>query len=330
MYLLTGATRCFDFIDDEGVKISLNCEDGDLVAMDGDLSVSAPCDVGALAVGPNQLRGISAVSYIIRFEWSAPHTCSSGTDVTCLSPYPSRVPNFLEYGVLGVDVEAKQSSIPNSGFGLFLLRDYPNGGIVTEYDGPLRFNLKVTGKRVPITLSESSHYRSVPDSDFVIVGISRDRGLFNGRGGASLANHKPKSEANCRFEAIWTKAAERPRFCEDDGCYHNVPRIVLTLVKPGFEGEELFVDYGDETAIRFLNDYAASPPPSAKMSLPFSEQHFYSDRMSEPPPSLDDGSVAPLDVVMLDAVAMTVLDQSNNRMSPMQVLLFKNYENGYF
>ena len=132
VYLLSGAARSFNFIDDEGVAISLECEAGDVVSMDGDLSSSSPCDVSALPIGPNQLRGIFAVSYIVRFEWSAPHTCQSGTDLTSLIPYPRHVPNFVEYGVLGVDVEARQSTIAESGLGLFLLRDYPDGGIVTN------------------------------------------------------------------------------------------------------------------------------------------------------------------------------------------------------
>ena len=202
VYLLSGAARSFNFIDEKGVAISLECENGDLVSMDGDLSSSSPCDVSGVPVGPNQLRGIAAVSYIVRFEWSAPHTCNSGTDLTSLIPYPKHVPDFVEYGVLGVDVEARQSSILESGLGLFLMRDYPDGGIVTEYDGPLRYQSKIPGKRDKSTLSELSHWRSVPNTDFVIEGISEKRGLLKGRGGASLANHKAGNLANCKYEII--------------------------------------------------------------------------------------------------------------------------------
>jgi hypothetical protein len=312
VYLLLGATRPFDFIDDEGVTISLNCENGDLMSMHGDLSSSSPCDVRSLPVGPNELRGISAISYILRFEWSSSHTCSSaGTDLTSLSAFPKSVPDFVEYGVIGVDVEVKQSTISDAGLGLFLLHDYPMGGIVTEYEGPLHYLAKVTGKRDESTLHECSHYRSVPDTDFVIVGISQGRGLLSGRGGASFANHKRASEANCKFETIWTKSAGRPRFCEDDGCYHTVPRIVLTLLKPGVSGQELFVDYGVQTAIRFLKQSSSSPPVSTNTAAHFTERHFYSDAMDVEVPSLPDGSLEPLNVVRLGEHSMTVCDERN-------------------
>ena len=38
VHLLSGAARSFSFVDEQGVVISLQCEDGDLVSMDGDLS----------------------------------------------------------------------------------------------------------------------------------------------------------------------------------------------------------------------------------------------------------------------------------------------------
>ena len=335
VYLLSGAARSFNFIDDEGVAISLECEAGDVVSMDGDLSSSSPCDVSALPIGPNQLRGISAVSYIVRFEWSAPHTCQSGTDLTSLIPYPRHVPNFVEYGVLGVDVEARQSTIAESGLGLFLLRDYPDGGIVTEYDGPLRYQSKVTGKRDKSTILGSSHWRSVPNTDFVIEGISATRGLLTGRGGASLANHKPGNRANCKFEIIWTKSVLRPRFCEDDGCYHTVPRVVLTLLRPGATGDELFVDYGDETAKRFLHNQSASPCPEKIKQ--FHEQHFYADPRNEEVPAseIPGESVSALTVVTLgsdsmivehinDALSRTVR-QTNNTTFPIYMTLIRCY-----
>jgi hypothetical protein len=210
----------------------------------------------------------------------------------------------VEYGVLGVDVEARQSSIPDSGLGLFLLRDYPDGGIVTEYDGPLRYQSKITGKRDKTTLSKSSHWRSVPNTYFVIEGISEKRGLLIGRGGASLANHKPARQANCKFEVIWTNSVLRPRFCEDDGCYHTVPRVVLRLLRPGVTGDELFVDYGIETAKRLLPNTSSSAPQRINH---FNEQHFYGDpRDEEVPTDVPRHSVEALSVVTLSIDAMIV------------------------
>ena len=309
IYFVSGARRSFIFTDDKGVVVSLSCEDGDLVCMEGNLSASSPCDVGALAIESSDIRGIAAVTFILRFEWSAAHTCPCGTDLTHLKGLPTCVPSFVEYGRIGVDVEAKQSTIVESGLGLFLLRDYPEGGVVTEYDGPLRFHSKVTGKRETSSFLESSHWRSVPGTDFVIVGISETRGLFHGQGGASLANHKRGSEANCKFEIIWTESMLRPRFCEDDGCYHTVPRIVLTLLRPGFKGEELFVDYGDVTANRFLK-HTVSLPVSPKRIAPFHEKHFFSNPTDAALGIIGEESMTPLDVVTLSPDAMVVINSA--------------------
>ena len=309
VYLVCGAERSFDFTDENGVVISLHCAHGDLVSMDGDLSSLTPCEVRSLPIGPNAPRGFMAITFIVRFEWSISHVCASGTDITRLASFPKVVPSYHEYGLLGVDVEAKESSISDAGFGLFLLRDFPNGGVVTEYEGPLRYHSKIIGKRDVKDNSESSHWRSVPGTDFVIVGISEKRGLCVGRGGASFANHKAASEANCKFDIIWTKSLVRPRFCEDDGCYYTVPRIVLTLLRPAVKGEEMFVDYGEETAKRFMNNSA--PCPLSPKS-PFEELHFFSDPIVEFNQRTEDESIRELEVVMLSADMMHVDEPEPN------------------
>ena len=69
-----------------------------------------------------------------------------------------------------------------------------------------------------------------------------------------------------------------PRFCEDDGCHYVVPRIVLYLLRPAEKGDELFVDYGEDTAKRFL---LASPEHQGPMKLgssPFEERFVYARR----------------------------------------------------
>ena len=176
-----------------------------------------------------------------------------------LAPFPERIPAWVHYGVLGLDVEAKTSGVDGAGLGLFLLKDYPNGGPVTEYDGSLRSLAKIIGKRDEAFLDmRTSHCRSLPGCDFVIEGISEHKGLFNGRGGASLANHKPGSEANCKFDIVWTEREKVPRYCEDDGCFHLVPRIILTLLRPASKGVELFVDYGEQTAKKFMEAHCES------------------------------------------------------------------------
>ena len=249
-----GATRSVNVnVATNATTTTIQCESGDMLAFEGDCGSAIRCEVSSLPIDlRNRPSGIAAITYVIRLEWSKEHACSGGVTFTPQTPCPLRFPAWTAYGALGVDVEARESGLPNTGLGLFLLRDYPRGGIVTEYDGALRHVRKVSGKRKLAEMTLSSHWRSLPGCDLVIEGISEFRGLFNGRGGASLANHKTGREANSKFEIIWTERDRIPRFCEDDGCHYVVPRIVLTLLKPAFKGDELFVDYGEDTAKRFL------------------------------------------------------------------------------
>ena len=74
--------------------------------------------------------------------------------------------------------------------------------------------LKVVGKvnQERFGSKEWSHWRSVPEVDFVIRGIKRGSGAFGGRGGGSLANHFPEKQ-NCVFRN-GTKTLSM--FCEDN------------------------------------------------------------------------------------------------------------------
>ena len=261
LYCIVGATRSLEFDDGKGTTVSLSCESGDLLAVEGALAATIAFNVGTLPMDlHNPPTGIKAVTFVVRLQWSHDHVCSGARDdsdssFANLSPFPVCIPAWTQFGVLGAEVEARTSAIDGAGFGLFLLKDYERGGPVTEYDGSLRSHAKIVGKRDPIILGQrSSHWRSLPGCDFVIEGISQHQGMFNGRGGASLANHKAGNHANCKFEIVWKERELIPRFCEDDGCFHIVPRIVLTLLGPAKQGDELFVDYGIDTAKRFMED----------------------------------------------------------------------------
>ena len=261
VYFVLGCTRSLGFIDEKETAVSIECESGDLIAVEGELASCMPFNVSTLPVDlPNHLRGVFSISYVLRFQWSHEHTCrSEGSKDTFenLQPFPIRIPSWNQYGVVGSVVEARKSGIDGAGLGLFLLKDFPGGGPVTEYDGSLRSNAKVVGKRDERTFhQQTSHWRTLPGCDFVIQGISQHEGLFDGRGGASLANHKKGNEANCKFDIIWTEREKVPRFCEDDGCFHLVPRIVLTLLAPAKKGTELFVDYGIDTAKKFMDGHS--------------------------------------------------------------------------
>jgi hypothetical protein len=250
-----------------------------MLAFEGDCGSNTTCEVCALAVDlNNRPSGIAAVTFVLRLEWSQEHTCiSGGASFKPQAPCPQRIPAWTAFGVIGIEVEARTSGIPDSGMGLFLLQDFTRAGPVTEYDGALRHVRKVSGKS-SVDFKLSSHYRTLPGCDLVIEGISEKRGLFNGRGGASLANHKTGRAANCKFRILWAERDRIPRFCEDDGCHYVVPRIVLYLLQPAVKGDELFVDYGEDTAKHFL---LASPQHQGPMKLgssPLDERFVFARR----------------------------------------------------
>ena len=146
------------------------------------------------------------------------------------------------FASLGNGIEYRLSSIPDSGDGLFVTRNFKKGEAINWYDGDLKHVLKIIGKvNLKVNASkEWSHWRSVPELDFDIRGIKRGYGAFCGRGGGSLINHFPEKQ-NCAFRN-GTKTLSM--FCEDDFQWWPVrPTLVFAIVDV-FEGDELFVDYG--------------------------------------------------------------------------------------
>jgi hypothetical protein len=141
---------------------------------------------------------------------------------------------------IGNGLEFRQSGIPDSGDGLFATRVFSKGVAVTWYDGDLLFVLKVLGKKNPKIMGEWSHWRSVPEHDFVVRGIRRDFGAFKGRGGASMANHDP-SRQNCTLKNS-TKCISM--FCGDDFQWWQVRVMLLVAMQDILVGDELFTDYG--------------------------------------------------------------------------------------
>ena len=87
-----------------------------------------------------------------------------------------------------------------------------------------------------------------------------------------------------------------PRFCEDDGCFHVLPRIVLTLLGPARQGDELFVDYGIDTARRFLEMSASRKRLHSKVGESQIEERQFFDQSYRQDVVTILEAVAPLDV----------------------------------
>ena len=125
---------------------------------------------------------------------------------------------------------------------MFTLRTFRKGEVVTFYDGILLHVLKVTGKFINSCggIANWSHWRSVPERDLIIKGVSRNSGACNGRGGASIANHWPEKK-NCSFK---NASFYIPMFCEDNFDWTRVRPTLLIATRKLEVGEEIFVDYG--------------------------------------------------------------------------------------
>ena len=143
---------------------------------------------------------------------------------------------------LGVGVEFRPSSIVGGGDGLFALRVFRKGEVVTFYDGTLLHVLKVSGKydTALCSVANWSHWRSVPERDLVIKGISRHDGACNGRGGASIANHYPEKQNGAFKYARFSI----PMFSEQDFEWTMVRPTLLIARRKVEMGEKFFVDYG--------------------------------------------------------------------------------------
>jgi len=145
--------------------------------------------------------------------------------------------------VLGDGIDFRQSTLAGAGDGLFALRAFRKGEVVTFYDGILLHVLKVTGKfnkSLSCDNANWSHWRSVPERDLVIKGVSRNHGACNGRGGASIANHMPEKK-NCSLK---NARFYIPMFCEVDFEWTMVRPTIMITTRKVLVGEELFVDYG--------------------------------------------------------------------------------------
>ena len=110
MYFVLGASRSFNFKDENGMAVTMNCDDGDMIAVEGEAACTMPFDVDCLPVDEANARtGVLAVTFVLRFQWSPEHVCGDGgyqVSFDNLAPYPERIPAWVQYGVLGLDVEA--------------------------------------------------------------------------------------------------------------------------------------------------------------------------------------------------------------------------------
>ena len=76
---MLGASRSLNFKDENGTTITMNCDDGDMIAVEGEAACTMPFDVGCIPMDePNPTTGVLAVTFLLRFQWSPDHVCGDG------------------------------------------------------------------------------------------------------------------------------------------------------------------------------------------------------------------------------------------------------------
>jgi SET domain-containing protein len=134
---------------------------------------------------------------------------------------------------IGDGIEIKESTIPDSGNGLFVTKDFKKNDWITFYDGK-----EITREEAQSLKErgEQSHVRSLDINRTAIDGL---RIPEYGRGGASFANHKEGEHANSAFRKEWIEKKKK-------GITKTGNVIILVAKRDIKKGEEVFVDYGKD------------------------------------------------------------------------------------
>jgi SET domain-containing protein len=150
--------------------------------------------------------------------------------------HTKRILKKKRYATIGDGIEVKQSSIPESGNGLFATRDFNEGEIITTYDGET-IDFKTAGELRK--QGKASHIRTLVRMSICVDGF-KDPADAHRKGGGSFCNDAnysgdtagvSKYQNNAKFSV--ENSAKDPR----EICY-------IRALKDIKSGEEIFVSYG--------------------------------------------------------------------------------------
>jgi hypothetical protein len=158
------------------------------------------------------------------------------------SPLPitkkSRAPFSHGYVLDNVNITVRPSTIPNAGNGLFSLREFKKGEVITEYSGEVISHAEASLDKGP---EYRSHFRSLESMSTVLAGLKEP---VMGQGAASFPNDiRARSRYNSEFYTRWDESNGRNR-------------VYIKAIKPIQPGEEIFVSYG----ATYWSKYPNAPP----------------------------------------------------------------------
>lgn len=149
-----------------------------------------------------------------------------------------------------------KSSIAEAGDGLYALRDFEAGEVITTYTGQV---VPYKEARMRRDSGEGSHLRSLITMYYAIDGnrdengnyLTNKRTQLFGKGVAQMVNHADEEFANARFDFVDSDVNKRRIDEWLRGNYTMTPlpteRTVVLIAKRDIEaGEEIFVNYGSD------------------------------------------------------------------------------------
>jgi hypothetical protein len=150
--------------------------------------------------------------------------------------------------VIGDGVEVQRSTLNGAGLGLFTVRPFERGALITQYDGRVIARAEALDLRAQ---GRDSHVRTLETGHTAIDGL---REPLLGRGGGSFANQAPPPlTPNARY---WTSAELQPR-------------VWLRATRRIEPGEEVWVAYGARYTTLHLQHAGDARPPQRQASRPF-------------------------------------------------------------
>ena len=153
----------------------------------------------------------------------------------------SRAPFSHGYVLDNVNITVRPSTILNAGNGLFSLREFKKGEVITEYSGEVISHAEASLDKGP---EYRSHFRSLESMSTVLAGLKEP---VMGQGAASFPNDiRAKSRYNSEFYTRWDESKGRNR-------------VYIKATKPIHPGEEIFVSYG----ATYWSKYPNAPPMRA-------------------------------------------------------------------
>jgi hypothetical protein len=148
--------------------------------------------------------------------------------------------------VIGRGLEVRESRIPNSGRGLYAMRDFPEGEIITLYFGHL------FGESERKLLQESGRGSHAKPLQFKHMYLDGVKTTFAGMHAGQLVNQGDRASCNCEWKVLELYPSSGERV------------LAIKATRYVHAGEELYISYGK----KFWDEQGEQPSDVPEVRLP--------------------------------------------------------------